>query len=127
MDHIHWPKVPRNPILITFSIRHDYTKSYPEELNRASAMLPQQMGHRLPPLPPLNVHQMLSLIFDHWKSLDLIGISTDNPPIPIADLPPDTKYSREECVARNKLATLYRLVDLFRWSQGIYNHITVGK
>jgi len=25
---------------------------------------------------------------------------------------------------RNKLAALYRLVDMFQWSQGIYNHIT---
>jgi adducin len=35
------------------------------------------------------------------------------------------KYSPEEIDCRNKLAALYRLVDLFQWSQAIYNHITV--
>ncbi|CAI2353920.1 unnamed protein product [Caenorhabditis sp. 36 PRJEB53466] len=44
---------------------------------------------------------------------------------PIADLPKDGTIGQEELTLRNKLAALYRLVDLFRWSQGIYNHITV--
>ncbi|KAF1751608.1 hypothetical protein GCK72_018162 [Caenorhabditis remanei] len=45
---------------------------------------------------------------------------------PIADLDnEDGKIDSEELIQRNKLAALYRLVDLFRWSQGIYNHITV--
>nr|CDJ80760.1 Class II aldolase adducin domain containing protein [Haemonchus contortus] len=43
---------------------------------------------------------------------------------PISDLEPG-KYSHEESRLRCQLASLYRLVDLFRWSQGIYNHITV--
>lgn len=45
--------------------------------------------------------------------------------MPIADLTGNEQYSGEERIARNKLASLYRLVDLFQWSQGIYNHITV--
>ncbi|EGT60263.1 hypothetical protein CAEBREN_31563 [Caenorhabditis brenneri] len=44
---------------------------------------------------------------------------------PIADVEDEGKYDSEELTQRNKLAALYRLVDLFRWSQGIYNHITV--
>uniref|UniRef100_A0A1I7TP00 Aldolase_II domain-containing protein n=1 Tax=Caenorhabditis tropicalis TaxID=1561998 RepID=A0A1I7TP00_9PELO len=44
---------------------------------------------------------------------------------PIADVKDNEKYDSEERIQRNKLAALYRLVDLFRWSQGIYNHITV--
>lgn len=45
---------------------------------------------------------------------------------PIADLEnEDGRIDSEELIQRNKLAALYRLVDLFRWSQGIYNHITV--
>ncbi|KAI6201232.1 Adducin-related protein 1 [Aphelenchoides besseyi] len=44
--------------------------------------------------------------------------------MPIADLGSNTTYGTEEKIARNKLACLYRLVDLFHWSQGIYNHIT---
>uniref|UniRef100_A0A915D9I5 Class II aldolase/adducin N-terminal domain-containing protein n=1 Tax=Ditylenchus dipsaci TaxID=166011 RepID=A0A915D9I5_9BILA len=48
------------------------------------------------------------------------------PIIPIADInTKTTKYSEEEVDARNKLATLYRMVDFFQWSQGIYNHITL--
>jgi len=48
--------------------------------------------------------------------------------IPICDfsLGSASKYSKQERVCRNKLASLYRLVDLFQWSQGIYNHITVS-
>lgn len=34
-------------------------------------------------------------------------------------------YVKGEKIIRCKLAALYRLVDLFGWSQSIYNHITV--
>ncbi|CAJ0569974.1 unnamed protein product, partial [Mesorhabditis spiculigera] len=50
-----------------------------------------------------------------------LGAST----LPIADLKGVETYSKQEKALRNKLASLYRLVDLFQWSQGIYNHITV--
>ncbi|CAF1330849.1 unnamed protein product, partial [Didymodactylos carnosus] len=33
-------------------------------------------------------------------------------------------YSKSERLLRCKLASLYRLVDLYGWSQGIYNHIS---
>lgn len=46
---------------------------------------------------------------------------------PVADLTNTTRYSTAERIFRNKLACLYRLVDLFQWSQGIYNHITVSQ
>uniref|UniRef100_A0A0K0D2I2 Aldolase_II domain-containing protein n=1 Tax=Angiostrongylus cantonensis TaxID=6313 RepID=A0A0K0D2I2_ANGCA len=45
--------------------------------------------------------------------------------IPIADLKGNDNYTKQEKLLRNKLASLYRLVDLFQWSQGIYNHITL--
>lgn len=57
-------------------------------------------------------------------SLSLNGLGA-KPLVPIADLEGNAKYSPEEIDCRNKLATLYRLVDLFHWSQAIYNHITV--
>jgi len=50
------------------------------------------------------------------------------PVIPIADLcgtKTKCSYSKEEVECRNKLATLFRMVDMFQWSQGIYNHITL--
>ncbi|KAL3117978.1 hypothetical protein niasHT_005221 [Heterodera trifolii] len=98
-------------------IRHDVAASVsvPDRLDRQSFLCrhpspPSAAAfiQRLPQLPALNVHQMI-----------------DSPPIPIADIPPNGKSTRAETVARNKLATLYRLVDLFHWSQGIYNHITL--
>ncbi|MFH4975540.1 hypothetical protein AB6A40_002249 [Gnathostoma spinigerum] len=45
--------------------------------------------------------------------------------VPVADIKGNDKYSKTERILRNKLACLYRLVDLFQWSQGIYNHITL--
>lgn len=35
-------------------------------------------------------------------------------------------YAKGEKILRCKLAALYRLVDMFGWSQSIYNHITVS-
>lgn len=35
------------------------------------------------------------------------------------------RYEKGEKVIRCKLAAVYRLVDLYGWSAGIYNHITV--
>ncbi|VDM72854.1 unnamed protein product, partial [Strongylus vulgaris] len=43
---------------------------------------------------------------------------------PINDLQ-DEGFSPEEARLRCQLASLYRLVDLFHWSQGIFNHMTV--
>lgn len=35
------------------------------------------------------------------------------------------RYAKGEKLLRCKLAAVYRLVDLYGWSEGIYNHITV--
>lgn len=35
------------------------------------------------------------------------------------------RYAKGEKLTRCKLAAVYRLVDLYGWSSGIYNHITV--
>lgn len=47
--------------------------------------------------------------------------------IPINDIKGSDfpSYVKGEKIMRCKLAALYRLVDLFGWSQSIYNHITV--
>uniref|UniRef100_A0A915IQL2 Class II aldolase/adducin N-terminal domain-containing protein n=1 Tax=Romanomermis culicivorax TaxID=13658 RepID=A0A915IQL2_ROMCU len=54
-----------------------------------------------------------------------VGISSlhSNVVIPVADLRgvAGSKYSKDERSVRNKLACLFRLVDLSRWSQGITN------
>lgn len=35
-------------------------------------------------------------------------------------------YTKSEKALRCKLAAVYRLVDMYGWSQGIYNHVTVS-
>ena len=35
-------------------------------------------------------------------------------------------YAKGEKLLRSKLAAVYRLIDLYGWTQGIYNHVTVG-
>lgn len=37
------------------------------------------------------------------------------------------KYAKGEKALRCKLASVYRLVELYGWSMGIYNHITVSR
>ncbi|KAJ1363709.1 Class II Aldolase and Adducin N-terminal domain [Parelaphostrongylus tenuis] len=56
-----------------------------------------------------------------FASLHSLGGSA----IPIADLKGKDNYTKQEKLLRNKLASLFRLVDLFQWSQGIHNHITL--
>ncbi|KAK6032120.1 hypothetical protein OSTOST_01710, partial [Ostertagia ostertagi] len=55
------------------------------------------------------------------KTLPSIGASA----VPIADLKSNDNYSVHEKLQRNKLASLFRLVDLFQWSLGIHNNITL--
>jgi len=57
-------------------------------------------------------------------SLNLHGLG-ECPVVPIADLQGSKKYSPVEIECRNKLAALFRIVDMFQWTQGIYNHITL--
>lgn len=46
--------------------------------------------------------------------------------IPIDDFSDSNcKYSDEERQARCNLASLYRLVDMKNWSEGVFNHISV--
>jgi len=49
-----------------------------------------------------------------------------SPVIPILDIRgmESLGYSRQEKILRCKLSACYRLVDLFGWTRGIYNHIT---
>ena len=35
-------------------------------------------------------------------------------------------YAKGEKLLRSKLAAVYRLIDLYGWTQGIYNHVTVS-
>jgi hypothetical protein len=54
--------------------------------------------------------------------------ATDLVVVPINDIngTSSTGHLEDEQLTRCKLASLYRFFDLFRCSQGIYNHITVS-
>ncbi|VDK49436.1 unnamed protein product [Anisakis simplex] len=66
----------------------------------------------------------LTLPHGHLAAVSLRSIGSASV-LPVADLRGNDKYTKAEKLLRNKLASLYRLVDLFQWSQGIYNHITL--
>jgi adducin len=72
-----------------------------------------------------------SLFLPHTSSLTTVSSlsrASGSLIVPINDLHDidSTGYPKNERLLRCKLASLYRLIDLFRWSQGIYNHITVS-
>ena len=58
----------------------------------------------------------------------MVGGAGGEPVIPINDLrgTDASKYTVAEREMRCKLASVYRLVHMFGWSQLIYNHITVS-
>lgn len=58
-----------------------------------------------------------------FPSISLKNIG-DEPIVPIADLVVSSKYSTEETVCRNQLASLCRLIDIYEWSQLTGNSIT---
>merc|ERR1712079_393077 len=62
---------------------------------------------------------------------DVMNIKSGTPAthcvVPINDIRgiDSMKYAKGEKVLRCKLAAVYRLIDLFGWTQNIYNHVTV--
>ena len=70
------------------------------------------------------------------RSLDpnlMISLFTDAGPashcvVPINDIRgiDSMVYAKGEKLLRSKLAAVYRLIDLYGWTQGIYNHVTVS-
>lgn len=58
----------------------------------------------------------------------LLSAAGSNCVIPINDIRglEAMGYAKGEKVLRCKLSSVYRLMDLYGWTQGIHNHITVG-
>uniref|UniRef100_A0A915PE12 Class II aldolase/adducin N-terminal domain-containing protein n=1 Tax=Setaria digitata TaxID=48799 RepID=A0A915PE12_9BILA len=100
------------------------SKSFCRELEELIKQ--ESESHKSDPDHLKTLQRLSELTLPHGQiagsSLHNIGVGAV---LPIADLKGNDNYTRAEKMFRNKLASLYRLVDLFQWSQGIYNHITL--
>ena len=88
------------------------------------------LKHGPHPASLVALQQISELLLPHtsrWTTVSSLSRAGGSVIVPINDIRgvDSTGYSKSERLLRCKLASLYRLVDLFGWSQGIYNHITV--
>ncbi|KAK3094862.1 hypothetical protein FSP39_007183 [Pinctada imbricata] len=87
----------------------------------------EQMKTGPHPASLLALQQITDLLLPHTRSTQgLVGRGTA-PVIPINDIrgTEGLGYGKVEKILRCKLAACYRLIDLYGWSHGIYNHISV--
>lgn len=101
------------------------SKIFREELER---IIESQLNESYLPASLSALQQVTELLLPHSarnSSLARIGQSA----IPINDIRgvDAFHYAKGEKLLRCKLAAVYRLVDLYGWSQLIYNHISVGR
>jgi len=94
-----------------------------EELER---IIESQLNEGYLPASLSALQQVTDLLLPHSarnSALTRLGHSA----IPINDIRgvDAFNYDKGEKLLRCKLAAVYRLVDLYGWSQGIYNHISV--
>jgi len=94
---------------------------FKDELER---IIESQMNEGYLPSTLSALQQVTELISPKPGGLNVFGHNTT---IPINDIRgvDAFKYDKHEKQLRCKLASVYRLVDLYGWSQLIYNHITV--
>jgi adducin len=88
------------------------------------------LKHGPHPASLIALQQISELLLPHtsrWTTVSSLSRAGGSVIVPINDIRgvDSTGYSKSERLLRCKVASLYRLVDLFGWSQGIYNHITV--
>lgn len=72
-----------------------------------------------------NSYQQLPSLFQPGNLMN-VGHGERTTVLPINDIEGNHRYSEREKLARNKLAAVYRIVDIKGWSQGIANHISVS-
>ena len=94
------------------------------------AIITDALKHGPHPASLVALQQISELLLPHtsrWTTVSSLSRAGGSVIVPINDIRgvDSTGYSKSERLLRCKLASLYRLVDLFGWSQGIYNHITV--
>lgn len=94
------------------------------------AIITDALKHGPHPASLIALQQISELLLPHtsrWTTVSSLSRAGGSVIVPINDIRgvDSTGYSKSERLLRCKVAALYRLVDLFGWSQGIYNHITV--
>ncbi|CAF4097834.1 unnamed protein product, partial [Rotaria magnacalcarata] len=93
------------------------------------AIITDALKHGPHPASLISLQQISELLLPHtsrWTTVSSLSRAGGSVIVPINDIRgvDSTTYSKSERLLRCKLASLYRLIDLFGWSQGIYNHIT---
>ncbi|CAF3355448.1 unnamed protein product [Rotaria socialis] len=103
------------------------SKEFRDELEE---IITDALKHGPHPASIIALQQISELLLPHtsrWTTVSSLSRAGGSVIVPINDIRgvDSQGYSKSERLLRCKLASLYRLVDLFGWSQGIYNHITV--
>ena len=103
------------------------SKEFHDELE---AIITDALKHGPHPASLVALQQLSELLLPYssrWTTVSSLSRAGGSVIIPINDIRgvDSTDYSKNERLLRCNLASLYRLVDLFGWSQSIYNHITV--
>ena len=96
------------------------------------SIITDALKHGPHPASLVALQQISELLLPHtsrWTTVSSLSRAGGSVIVPINDIRgvDSTGYSKSERLLRCKVASLYRLVDLFGWSQGIYNHITVRR
>ncbi|CAF1111134.1 unnamed protein product [Rotaria sordida] len=102
------------------------SKEFRDELEE---IINDALKHGPHPASLIALQQISELLLPHtsrWTTVSSLSRAGGSVIVPINDIRgvDSQGYSKSERLLRCKLASLYRLVDLFGWSQGIYNHIT---
>lgn len=92
-----------------------------EELER---IIESQINEGYLPANLAALQQVTELLLPHRRSS---GFRSGHCVIPINDIRgvDGIRYTKLEKLLRCKLAAVYRLIDLYGWSENIYNHVTV--
>jgi adducin len=103
------------------------SKEFRDELEE---IITDALKHGPHPASLVALQQISELLLPHtsrWTTVSSLSRAGGSVIVPINDIRgvDSQGYSKSERLLRCKLASLYRLVDLFGWSQGIYNHVTV--
>lgn len=94
-----------------------------EELER---IIDSQLNEGYLPASLSALQQVTNILLPH-SARNSVGSRIGHTSVPINDIRgvDGFRYEKGEKILRCKVAAVYRLVDLYGWSSGIYNHITV--